>query len=271
MSIRPGQNRIPRPQRDIRVSTRRRRQARVLGIADKTCGFARRILDRYAAGTGHWQRLNAILQWPWIGWMLGLARPLRLVLAPRVNLAILGSSSAGPAPENRRIVGTAPPQPMWARLVYAGPRAQPPRRSISPPASAAPLGAALRRTETDAAAPTRVLRPIMEVVQRVKGRGERIEGWSPRAPRLAERPLDAKGDWMTIPRVRPVPRVVHRPTKPPLPAEPQPLAAERIPAKTSRPMSSTSPPVVDVERLTTEVVRAIDRRIIAQRERLGRI
>jgi hypothetical protein len=30
-------------------------------------------------------------------------------------------------------------------------------------------------------------------------------------------------------------------------------------------------PPIDVERLTTEVVRAIDRRIVAQRERLGRI
>jgi hypothetical protein len=36
-------------------------------------------------------------------------------------------------------------------------------------------------------------------------------------------------------------------------------------------MPATASPAIDVERLTSEVVRAIDRRIIAQRERLGRI
>jgi hypothetical protein len=38
----------------------------------------------------------------------------------------------------------------------------------------------------------------------------------------------------------------------------------------SEPFAPAAPPL-DVDRVTTEVVRAIDRRILAQRERFGRI
>ena len=77
-------------------------------------------------------------------------------------------------------------------------------------------------------------------------------------------------DWMKIPGVSPVPRIVHRPAGVAEPVDLQPAAAGTIPTKASSLMSSAHSSI-DVERLTSEVVRSIDRRIIAQRERMGRI
>jgi hypothetical protein len=73
------------------------------------------------------------------------------------------------------------------------------------------------------------------------------------------------------PVVTPVPRVVHRNAGRAASAESQPATAKPTDAKAFSSTPATTPPAIDVERLTNEVVRAIDRRIIAQRERLGRV
>jgi hypothetical protein len=106
-------------------------------------------------------------------------------------------------------------------------------------------------------------------------RGERVE--APAAPAgLPTVPDFFRTPAITPPPFRPVPRTVRQPIAaapagdhPPATDEP---AAARRPARalTGQPNAYVPGPI-DVNRLTDEVVRAIDRRIVAQRERLGRV
>ena len=104
--------------------------------------------------------------------------------------------------------------------------------------------------------------------------GGRVEANSRTAQPTSRKSPNGRND-ASIPRVRPVPRVVRRPQTSALQ---QPTsAASPAPARatTNNPMVSTWPvptaKLVDVNRLTDEVVRAIDRRIVAERERLGKV
>lgn len=97
---------------------------------------------------------------------------------------------------------------------------------------------------------------------------------------------------VSLPGVRPVPRIVHRAAQRQIEAAGRPSAGVQRPAvganappiaAAPRPVADMDVPPVDLgqpaapvsalnlERLTDQVVQAIDRRIIAQRERLGRI
>ncbi len=143
------------------------------------------------------------------------------------------------------------------------------RRASSPAAAVAvhrhlhvgvtvPWHAVYQRIERQLlAAPARaaVRSPVtaMRYVQRLLIRRERVERPVPRdvvrqAPRAAA-PTAATA----APSATPPPAIVA--VRAPMPAVASPV----------------SPPALDVERFAADVIRAIDRRIIAQRERLGRV
>ncbi len=272
--MQPANQRIQTQQRDIRVSVRNRRPVVVVGSISKISAFAQRIFDRYTLQSGSWQRLYAVLMRPWIDWLPQVAQSLRMVLAPHIHLMMTGSAA-----DSQRQLKSSPRKSLWDRLKKTrrrqsrlDPGTSLPSGSIQSTGGAVSrLGAAQWRAETDLVTATRVLSPVMEVVQRLTKRGQRIEGWLYNDPRATRHPMRA-GDFLGMnPVAKPVPRVVHHPGGHSEHAESQAPTAKPNTAKALLPATSTSPSATDIERLTSDVVRAIDRRIIAQRERLGRI
>jgi hypothetical protein len=109
----------------------------------------------------------------------------------------------------------------------------------------------------------------------------RVERWSgtPGVVRSAPRPDGAESSpgrpGASARSVRPVPRVVVHSAAPSAPAEPsghEPPGWGPASIPTLRPSAASVPgiPPMDLERLTDHVVEAIDRRLIAYRERRGR-
>ena len=250
-----------------------RQPACVLRVRDRTRGFVQRILARYAEGPISWPRLNGVLLRPWIAWMPQAAQSLRIVLAPQVNLAVISAAVGG-----RHQTETMQRQGPRERMAGLRVRRQQAERWLASTSGEratvgtllAPPRAALRRTDGEVPVITRALAPVMEVVRRLSARGERIEGGLYHEPLPVGHFVEAGGRWGMRPVVSPVPRVVHRNAGLTASAESQPETAKRADTKTFSSTPGTAPPAIDVERLTSEVVRAIDRRIIAQRERLGR-
>jgi hypothetical protein len=125
----------------------------------------------------------------------------------------------------------------------------------------------------------RVERTLREqFVQYLGTRGKRIEAVAT-PDRLTTKGLNkapSPGMSADLSLARPVSRVVRRPVTASVPADRRllPETATTLPEPRSVVASRTSPPApapIDVHRLTDQVIQAIDRRIIAQRERLGRI
>lgn len=271
MSLQRYKIRIPRPLRDMRVQAQRWQTVCTPMPADKTHGFVRRILAKYAAGSRSWPHLNDVLLRPWIAWMPQVAQSLRMILAPRVNLAI--TAAADDARQKKTIQRQGP----WEYLAGAGIQLRHTERWLSYPSAdrvvvgtrVTPLRAALRRTDVGMTTKTRARTPTMEITRRLSARGERVEGGMYNAPRAAGRLLEAGDHPLKHRVVSAVPRVVRRNAGYAPTAESREPTARRTDAKAVGTRPVVAPPAIDVERLTSEVVRAIDRRIIAQRERLG--
>lgn len=112
-----------------------------------------------------------------------------------------------------------------------------------------------------------IVLPVEELVERLVARGERLEPHLHAEPNLDEppgRPLPVP------PPLRLLPRMAVQPG-----AQAAPASLESIPPAFRRPEVPTRPGPeelladIDVNRLTDQVIQAIDRRVIAQRERLG--
>ena len=116
-----------------------------------------------------------------------------------------------------------------------------------------------------------------EVVRRLVTRGERIEPPAPAKGPVIARPEAKRPTGPTVEPVRsrsarampPVPRITRRPAA---------IGAERTgpTAESHRPAVPSEQPgpelaPADLNRLTDQVVRTIDQRMIAHRERMGRI
>jgi hypothetical protein len=268
------QQQIPKRQRDIRLTARCRQPLHGLSLDDLTGAFARRILERYALGEGHWPRLGVVLSHPWLRRTPGADGRLSLVLAPRVNLALLSKNNVMPSVKNSRFVDATSRRPLALLTQYRQPdHGSSPEINHSKPAEAhaAPLLTAMQRTDSDVAALTRLLSPLMHVVCRITGRGERVEAGLHGSSRSARRQTLGQGDGVRFPWAGSVPRVLYRPAAPSTASESQLASVQSPRPKTRDPISAFDRAAVDVTRLTNEVVQAIDRRIIAQRERLGRI
>jgi hypothetical protein len=132
------------------------------------------------------------------------------------------------------------------------------------------------RHERSIARTERTLRE--QLVHYLSARGTRIDAVATPGRLTARGSHDAPspGTRADLPLARPVPRVVRRPHTELAPDD-RGLSAEtamtlpgRRPVVASR-MDAPAPAAIDVHRLTDQVIQAIDRRIVAQRERLGRI
>jgi hypothetical protein len=187
------------------------------------------------------------------------AQSLRIVMAPRVNLAITCAAVDG-----RHQVDTMRRQQAGRWLASTNGTMATVGLLLAPPR------AALRRNGGEVPITTRALAPVMEVVRRLSARAERIEGGLHNPPRSAEGLMKAEGHRGMRSVVTPVPSIVHRNAGHTASAESQPATAKRIDPKAFNSTPATAPPAIDVSHLADEVVRSIDRRITAQRERLGR-
>jgi hypothetical protein len=121
------------------------------------------------------------------------------------------------------------------------------------------------------------------LVARLQARGERIEaGPGGGRPAVAAPPLpgtvamgrEAPQGQPRIPYLPPVTRIVHKLQEEPSPVVRRPSSV--VPATQEWQSEATpqrerthAPPPVDVNRLTDQVIQAIDHRIIAERERRG--
>jgi hypothetical protein len=187
-----------------------------------------------------------------------------------------GAPAAAPLPQarptpvaapGRLLLLPAPPAPRPAVAVAVAPARSAP---AAPPAVAASRTAVLRLVEHRRRIEGPPWRPLREPAEAPAARAGRPAA-APRPEALRQPGTTAFEAW-----ARPRASMVLAPgpaaavvaaaaaVTPPVPArpdEPAPRGAAAVPA----------PPAPDVERLTDEVVRQIDRRIAAHRERLGRI
>jgi hypothetical protein len=125
----------------------------------------------------------------------------------------------------------------------------------------------------------RVGRTLREqLVHYLSARGTRIDAVATQGNMTASGFNNAlsPGTRADLPLARPILRVMRRPVtelapeNPGAPVETPMTLSGRRPAVVSR-TNPPAPALIDVHRLTDQVIQAIDRRIIAQRERLGRI
>ena len=124
---------------------------------------------------------------------------------------------------------------------------------------------------------------VSVLVERLVRRGVRIDGGaegtsatSSREPSAGPSREPAAAPLLEV--FPPVQRVFQRPTSPAPAATPQPSGDSMVTASSLRPMQApktaeAAHPLagLDINQLTEQVVRTIDRRITAQRERLGRV
>jgi hypothetical protein len=123
---------------------------------------------------------------------------------------------------------------------------------------------------------------LEQLVYRVVTQGQRIEAGTsaisaPLAPGLLTKPAASAPAFSTVPDMPPVRQVVRRAgpleTDPAVPgrAAASPHGVNQAANQTANLKPQPSNPAVDVNQLTDQVVKIIDQRIIAQRERLGRV
>jgi hypothetical protein len=256
---------LKRVQRDIRLSRAEDFRSRAQS-ATSAEDFAQSVIDRYAGITaGRPGLLERVYRRLAFGVFLQriYQRPAHTPPTLPVRLALtllfprLESSPAGE------------------------PSAQPPEPAL--PRSEMPLAEQLRavltrrftresRTEETA---RHIITRSRQIEERITASARRVEAGSRSQP-----PGDTTGRVVSPaaanqPPVTPVSRVFTRSapasqeggSAPTLPHEPTTASTVRHSSGDSAPTDS---PPVDLNRLTDEVIRAIDRRIIAQRERLGR-
>lgn len=140
---------------------------------------------------------------------------------------------------------------------------------------------AAREEPRPAAAGLRVEREVTrvreEIMRRLVERGERVPSLAvPGARQQSAAPELARPAVEVTPSARPVPMTVQRPAPASAaPPQPAPVSTPDAPGAPHRPPTpfpqAEAPPPIDIDRLTDQVVRAIDRRIIAHRERMGRV
>lgn len=229
--------------------------------------WARTIADRYARRPT-WQAplaLALVQRWRPVSFLQPVSHYSSFTIAPRVALTVVppawvvaGPAGTMPVPPLPRILRQSPDERLVRRLQS--------REQIE-----------MIRTE--------------RLARRLVARGERIEAAAPgtwpvarpvatAGPRSVERPADVPELTSMPPPLLPVLRVVHRPPGVPGQSEPGRLSNMATPGAhsaetTTRPGWPAVPgrdgPAVDLNHLTDQVIQAIDRRIIAHRERLGRI
>jgi hypothetical protein len=125
---------------------------------------------------------------------------------------------------------------------------------------------------------------IEQLVRRLATRAERVEPESQAVVRRGSQldatpatPPNRRAPATTIAAERPVTLIVRRATRPMIAAQEAPEQAPQRPPRPDRPPTTNGAQpmidagTIDLNRVTEQVIQAIDRRIIARRERLGSI
>lgn len=190
----------------------------------------------------------------------------REVIAPRLKLTLL-VAAATPA---------ASPSPGTGHLAW-----QLLRPSTAAPASERLVYRLQQREQFERTA-------VIHTIHQLNARAQRLESVAaPGQPPAQAIPTRRPGAWPTadppppVPRVRAVPRVLHRPDARSAAAEQETATAVAAhhpafpPPPTWSPATASSPSLpaaaIDVNHLTDQIMRNIDHRIIAYRERTGRM
>jgi hypothetical protein len=250
------ENRVIRVARDVRSSAGGLRVATGTRPGSLAAAFAMALLARYQGRQERrWGVDFAFRRRPSSVTLQPVYQRLGLHLAPRLSLTVL-----------------APPRPAEALNAPAAPARWVGRieRQVVREPILRPPGAAVRE----------------RLVTHLVTERERVEAGATPGRRRADRddagPLvPSRGRF--APMAPPVPRVVQRPAAVTTMDSQSPSAAFAATAEVQggdgfgarRPGGSAAGPLeagaVDVKRLTDQVIQAIDQRIIAQRERLGRV
>jgi hypothetical protein len=284
-ALQSSENELRLAHRDVRVTANGLQLARRTAPWGSASQFARAIMDRYGGQPVRWPRLGLVFRQDQPGVTVqAVYHQTQMRLAPRLALRVL----TWPRPHPTDAQPTSAPAP-------------------GHPASVLRLK---RRLDTGSAAPVSASTPVwptpklkravetilvMSAVGR-PGRAPRPElrlasraVWPPDTGPLQEHrrlEVDAVEQLvrrlvtrrMQMPPLRPVPRVVHRAasivvspeTATSAPEAQRAASRNPFPMAGNRSQTSDFPPI-DLNRLTDQVVQAIDRRIIAHRERMGRI
>lgn len=231
-------NRLRLARRDPRVSVGRQ-AVRLQLPPSRAAAFAQALIDRYAPGSPWWPVLGLVFTQSAPGVTL---RPVlqhhALYLAPRLNLTFLASLHGPQSPQPDRV---------WQGQRITTHEERTVQRLIA-------------RTERVV---QRLATREQQLVTRLVAREERAEIAAPK-----NRPVVTCS--VAAPRIdqdRVAAGVPRRTTAGSL--ADQELASAARPAGAGQPLATLPP--ADVSRLADQVIQAIDRRIIAQRERLGRI
>jgi len=259
-------NRMTIVHRDVRVTARglgtghRNRFPGPTGLVRRVSAMLAAIAQRYARWQGRWPDLQPILGHPWHRITLQpMVHRTQLHLAPQLRLTVL----TGPGPEDVSSAGRAAQRwPVHERSTASHPAGQAP---VTAPGHQ-PLALVVGRLQAGRLVETV---PVETIVNRLVRRGVRVETVG------APRPQLPQSEGNTAEAARPVPRVVRR-SGAMQAGDEQPPAAGAF-AATSSPRLAIAQvpghgePPLDLNHLTDQVVQAIDRRIIAQRERMGRV
>ena len=248
--------------RDVRVTARGLGTGHRIGSPGST-GLVRRasamlaaIARRYARWLGRWPDLNPSLWHPWRGITLQpVVHRTRLHLAPHLRLTVLGRSGPEGAPSAGRGARRWPVQKRAATSRLAG-----------QPAAATPGDQSLEMVVGRLQAGRLVETvPVETMVNRLARRGVRVEAVG--SPRRHV----SQSEGSTAGATRPVPRIVRRSATVETGDNQSQAAADSSPRHAMAQGPVRGEPPLDLNRLTDQVVQAIDRRIVAQRERLGRV
>ena len=254
--------------REMRATAARPRQlcARRAPVVTRDSGLAQALLARYLARAWLWGRLGLIFHRQQPGPIVQhVARRVWINLAPRLQLTLVHNEAASP-----EATAVALSAPAWL---------------LNRPAQSSALTQIVRRLHRREQVELSVR---MQTTQRLLKRSARVKAvaapGSQPAPRThisTPRALPSPGAPDPITRAaRPVQRVVRRATNGRADAQdgrPNPAARPDVHPEASFAASGRSPvaapvaPAVDITRVTEQVMQQIDRRILAHRERTGRI
>ena len=238
---------------DWRMNTGGARLAHQTAMPSGVGSFVQALMERYNGWQTHWSSLDLELRRQPSGMTMSpLYHQVQVHVAPHLNLTVPGETHILHQRSMERVERTLR-EHLVHYLVARGTR----------------IDAVARQESLTARGFNRVLPP---------GNGMRSEAVATQDSLTARgsNKAPSPGTRADFPLARPVPTVVRRPVTELVPEDRGFPAETAMPLSGRRPavVSRTNPPApasVDVNRLTDQVILAIDRRIVAQRERLGRI
>ncbi len=278
---------------DVRVTRAGRRLMPTTGLANRADRLARAIVQRYGGRQERRPGLGLVFRRPQVGMLWQpVYHQMRWSLSPRLSLTVLMPQAvtmrqaAAPAPhpspavprqemhfESQTVLAPLVTrlQPVILKSLTSLARPEPSPQPLSVIAERVLVRQRVETTTTE------------ELIRRLIERGQRVEPGRP--GRQPTRPMPMVESAVPVvctaglaPTATPVPQVVHRPAGTAIAEEKatRPPTRSRSPGTNSAFATAGQPLApdlsqADVGRLTDQVVRTIEERMIAYRERMGRI